>query len=75
MSSKTHAAVLDQLEAPLLEEESIPARGKMHAAVVEQFGKPLVLRELNIPSSGALPDSREDRGLRCVPHRSPRRAW
>jgi alcohol dehydrogenase, propanol-preferring len=53
MSSKTHAAVLDQLEAPLLEEESIPARGKMHAAVVEQFGKPLVLRELNIPSPGA----------------------
>jgi alcohol dehydrogenase, propanol-preferring len=26
---------------------------KMHAAVVEQFGKPLVLRELDIPSPGA----------------------
>jgi propanol-preferring alcohol dehydrogenase len=26
---------------------------KMHAAVVEQFGKPLVLRELDVPSPGA----------------------
>ena len=50
MPLKTQAAVLDQLEAPLLQERGIPAGGKMHAAVVEQFGKPLLLRELDIPS-------------------------
>jgi alcohol dehydrogenase, propanol-preferring len=41
MSSKT--AVLDYPEVPSL--------GKMQAAVVERFGKPLVLRELDIPTA------------------------
>src|ERR1700721_2122326 len=52
MSSKAPAAVLDHLEAPLLQDRRIPARGKMHAAVVEQFGKPLVIKELDIPEPG-----------------------
>jgi alcohol dehydrogenase, propanol-preferring len=53
MPLKTQAAVLDQLEEPLLHQRAIRAGGKMHAAVVEQFGKPLALRELDIPSPGA----------------------
>src|SRR5580658_5323474 len=53
MSSKTHAAVLDRSEEPLLQDRAVPARGKMHAAVVEQFGKPMRLQELDIPTPGA----------------------
>jgi alcohol dehydrogenase, propanol-preferring len=53
MPLKTQAAVLDQLEEASLNQRGIPTRGKMHAAVVEQFGKPLLLRELDIPSPGA----------------------
>ena len=71
MSSKTHAAVLDQLEAPLLEERSITARNKMHAAVVEQFGKPLVFQKLDTPSPRGRPDPGQDGGLWRMPHRSP----
>jgi alcohol dehydrogenase, propanol-preferring len=53
MPLKTQSAVLDQLEEPFVHQRGIPAHGKMHAAVVEHFGKPLLLRELDIPSPGA----------------------
>ena len=48
---------------------------KMKAAVVERFGKPLTLQGMGRTKCWGGANPGQNRGLRRMPHRSPRCPW